>query len=108
MDAITPATPLTLPAGLPTEEVVPFWGDDTRPVTAVNICDLLPVIYPGWYELDLCFTVSYEERTAAVAAWCAAHGAHYYSCGREDFSKQQARLDAMALGLDRVVYEDLS
>ena len=99
-----------LPAGLK-HELVPsdlFSRTNNVDVTAINVTHLLEVVVPGYWSMDYGVRPDYETSNGLIRDWCAAHGAYYYAMGREDFSLYDAAAEAVALGLDRVVYEDLS
>ena len=104
--------PLPLPADLKVKTIMNYVSP-TDPLpgkfTMINICDLLPVVIPGYWDLDWNHPDrDYATSRAKTEAWCKAHGAHYYSRDRENFSQSEAVAEATKLGLDRVVYEDLS
>mgnify|MGYP006275711121 CR=1 FL=1 len=98
--------PKPLPEGLKTEAISSFFGGKT--VEGINVCHLLEVLYPGYWKQSLYLEVSYEASRVRIESWCREHGAHYYARGREEFSEGEARAEAEALGLTRVVLEDLS
>lgn len=108
MDTKTTAQPLSV--GLKTTVIFPYrWEASTsREVEAVNVCDLLEVLYPGYWEKELYTTITYESSRERIESWCTDHGAIYYARGREEFSLYEAAAEAMERGLTRVVYEDLS
>ena len=92
----------TLPASLPVTTHESYFGD--APVTMVNVCDLLVHLFPNYFEAPL----PYDQRQTAVMAWCADHGAAFYSAPRAIFSHTEAANHALRLGADLVVVEDLS
>jgi len=77
-------------------------------VTAINVTHLLDEVIPGYWSMDFRQRPDYETSRRLIEAWCAAHGAHYYARGREDFSLYEASREAVDMGLTRVVFEDLS
>ena len=93
-----------LPSDLPVENFT-FEG---RTVATVNICDLLAMLYPGYWSARRFLDIDYEASLAAVDAWCEAHGAYYYAAPRDEFSVSDAVLLAADKGLSVVVLEDLS
>ena len=93
-----------LPTNLPVENFT-FEG---RTVSAVNICDLLDLLYPGYWSARRYLDIDYTVTGPAIDVWCAAHGAYYYAAPRDEFSVSDAVLDAAARGLSVVVLEDLS
>lgn len=98
-----------LPAGLKFE-LVPsgLFSSESAAVEAINICDLLEVLIPGYWSMDGSERPDYETSRGLTTAWCKANGAHYYAEDREDFSLIEAASQAVQKGLLRVVYEDLS
>ena len=101
-----------IPSGIKTQTVM-HYVTPTDPLpgtfTLINICDVIDVVIPGYWNLDWSHPDrDYTASRRKIEAWCAAHGAHYYARGRTDFSQSEAIEEAKARGLDRVVYEDLS
>jgi hypothetical protein len=92
----------TLPASLPVTTHESYFGD--APVTLVNVCDLLVHLFPNYFEAPL----PYDQSRTAVMAWCADHGAAFYSAPRALFSRSAAVDHAGRLGAAVVVVEDLS
>jgi hypothetical protein len=92
----------TLPASLPVTTHESYFGD--APVTLVNVCDLLEHLFPNYFEAPL----PYDQRQNAVMAWCADHGAAFYSAPRALFSPGAAVDHARRLGAALVVAENLS
>ena len=93
----------TLPASLPVTTLDSL-RDDHPPVTLVEVCDLLVHLFPNHFEAPL----PYDHSRSAVMAWCAAHGAAFYSAPRALFSHVEAASHALRLGAAVVVVEDLS
>jgi hypothetical protein len=77
-------------------------------VKVINVCDLLDVVLPDWTGRDENGAARYSRAGEAVMAWVNAHGAHYYSADREDFSMVKAAFEAERAGKRVVVVEDLS
>jgi hypothetical protein len=104
-------TPKPLPVGLKTETLhacLPMPGEPLGSVEAVDICDLMEVLYPGYWDEQRYLKITYEVSRNRVESWCREHGAHYYARPREEFSTYEAREEALSYGLRRVVLEDLS
>lgn len=77
---------------------------DARDVEIIAIGKVLKSLYGDcWWE-----RVTYRESGEGLRLWCSENGAHYYSRPREDFFLHAAREEAAALGLSKVVVEDLS
>ena len=109
MDTTTTAQPL--PVGLKTETLhacLPMPGEPLDSVEAINVCDLLEMLYPGYWTAERYLHISYEDSRDLIESWCRLHGAYYYARGREEFSPYEAREEALSYGLRRVVLEDLS
>lgn len=96
--------PKPLPTSLPVENFT-FEG---RTVATVNICDLLAMLYPGYWSARRYLDIDYTASVSAVDAWCEAHGAYYYAAPRDEFSVSDAVGIAADRGLSVVVLEDLS
>ena len=94
----------SLPVGLPTETFT-FEG---RTIATVNICDLLDLLYPGYWSARRYLNIDYADSQSVIEEWCATHGAYYYSAPRDEFSVSDAVLNAADRGLSVVVLEDLS
>ena len=75
-------------------------------IKAVNICDLLTHIYGEEYWGS--FDITYEMSSKAVMEWCNKHESNYYAAPREDFFIFKAVREAIEVGKDTVVVEDLS
>lgn len=108
MDAPTTAHPL--PAGLRTETLVTSYFDrDALGVVGINVCDLIDLLFPEyWGNFGRDPEWNYAAVQARIHAWCVDHGCHYYARGRHEFDTCEAATEAVALGLRRVVLEDLS
>lgn len=63
---------------------------------------LLDEISPEWTKK------SYDQNQAEVTWWCEVNAAHYYAAPHDDFSVYEAAEQAKALGLNKVVVDDLS
>jgi hypothetical protein len=94
----------SLPTNLPVENLT-FEG---RTVATVNICDLLDLLYPGYWSARRYLDIDYAVTGPAIEEWCSAHGAYYYAAPRDEFSMSDAVLIAADKGLSVVVLEDLS
>ena len=94
----------SLPTNLPVENLT-FEG---RTVATVNICDLLDLLYPGYWSARRYLDIDYADSQSVIEEWCSAHGAYYYSAPRDEFSVSDAVLITAARGLSVVVLEDLS
>jgi len=96
--------PKPLPTNLPVENLT----FEDRTVATVNICDLLDLLYPGYWSARRYLDIDYAVTGPAIDEWCAAHGAYYYAAPRDEFSVSDAVLNAADRGLSVVVLEDLS
>ena len=94
----------SFPANLPVENLM----IEGRTVATVNICDLLDLLYPGYWSARRYMDLDYAPTQVAIDEWCAAHGAYYYAAPRDEFSVSDAVLIAADRGLSVVVLEDLS
>jgi hypothetical protein len=94
----------SLPANLPVENLT-FEG---RTIAAVNVCDLLDLLYPGYWSARRYMDIDYADSQSVIEEWCSAHGAYYYAAPRDEFSVSDAVLIAADKGLSVVVLEDLS
>ncbi len=97
--------PLPLPSSLPTISVD---VEGLVRVQTINICDLLEVLFPGYWSMDFLQRPDYAASQAAVADWCRTHGALHYAAPREEISRYTAACAALRAGLELVVLEDLS
>jgi hypothetical protein len=77
-------------------------------VTVISICDLMDLLYPGYWTDQLYKNISWEESSEFVRRWCKTNGAHYYAREKVNFSKAEAVHEARNLGKRIVVVEDLS
>jgi hypothetical protein len=79
-----------------------------KEIEIVNICDLLGILFPGYWDNCNFTKYDYEETRNKVVEWCEANDSHYYARGRENFFIWEACNEAEALGKSKVVVEDLS
>jgi hypothetical protein len=55
-------------------------------ITVYTLCDVLEFLYPGYYENQICLTLSYADSTVKVVEWALDNDCSLYEDGREDFS----------------------
>ena len=80
------------------------WSD----IKVISICDLMDILYPGYWEKQLYKHITYEESSEWMRKWCETNNAHYYAREKTRFSKNEAEYEARQLGKSIVVVEDLS
>ena len=72
-----------------------------RGVAIIGVCEAVDAIWPDGEP-------PYEEQAPAFRAWCAENNAHYYAALKEDFNPSVGVSQAIALGKDAVVVENMS
>lgn len=77
-------------------------------VIMINVCQLLPKLFPGYWDADNFLRYSWGQTSAAVIKWCDENDAHYYGKPKEDYSELEALQEAEKLGKRFVITEDLS
>lgn len=96
-----------LPASIRIHTIVPNVAPGVD-VDIINICQLIPLLAPDYFDFKNPDRTTYDQLQAKVAAWAAEYDADVYSADREDFSNMVAAIRAFKKGLRRVVVEDLS
>jgi hypothetical protein len=79
-----------------------------KEIEVVNICDLLEILFPGYWEAGKYKDHTWDVTSKAVIKWCEDNDAHYYGAPRESFSIYTGIREAEAAGKSKVVVEDMS
>jgi len=77
-------------------------------VEIVNDCDLMEILFPGYWSQALYANYSWEEMSCAVVKWCMENDAHYYAREKHEFIIYEAVHEAKDAGKSVVVVENMS
>lgn len=80
----------------------------SKEIKAIGICDLLDVLYPGYWSESLWQKYTYEETSAAILNWCKENNWFLYERPDTDFFEYEAYNLAREAGAVGIVFSNLS